>query len=207
MEDRLKERLTGAILLLVLVVGLVPEIFRGEHSSLSAARGTAADTNQHLYTIDLKDAKPAPDETVVATQPATLPAEVEAPPEPHQPVPPAASAPSTGAKPGPAAVAPAAAPAASHSASSASSAHSPAHPPAKAEAGFAVQIGSFSSRDHANTLLQQAAKKGVRVVIVGPDEHGVFRVRSPVVHTRQEAVTIQDRLRAQGLKGVIGPAN
>lgn len=204
MEDRLKERLTGAILLVVLVVGLVPEIFRGEHSTASGASGTAADTNQHLYTIDLKDAKPAPDETVVATQPASLPAEVEAPPEaPHEPAPPAASASSAAHKPVPPAVAPPAASAASRSASSASAAHAPA----KAEAGFAVQIGSFSSRDHANTLLKQAAKKGVRVLIVGPDEHGVFRVRSPVVHTRQEAVTIQDKLRAQGFKGVIGPAN
>lgn len=206
MEDRLKERLTGAILLLVLVVGLVPEIFRGEHSSASGAAGTAADTSQHLYTIDLKGAKPAPDETVVATQPATLPAEVEAPPEPAQePAPPAAS--SAAHKPAPVAVAPPAAPPAAPAASRSASSAPAAHPPAKADSGFAVQIGSFSSREHANTLLKQAAKKGVRVVIVGPDDRGVFRVRSPVVHTRQEAVTIQERLRAQGFKGVIGPAN
>ncbi len=200
--------MTGAILLLVLVVGLVPEIFRGEHSSASGAAGTAADTSQHLYTIDLKGAKPAPDETVVATQPATLPAEVEAPPEPAQePAPPAASVPSAAHKPAPVAVAPPAAPAAASAASRSASSAPAAHPPAKADSGFAVQIGSFSSREHANTLLKQAAKKGVRVVIVGPDDRGVFRVRSPVVHTRQEAVTIQERLRAQGFKGVIGPAN
>lgn len=236
MEDRLKERLTGAILLVVLVVVLVPAIFRGEQPA--AVDGTAAPAAQQVYTIDLQGA-PAPASSVetavgegavapeavapagepssaetrsantggeggsgaspdgitqAAAVPApTLKAPVAAPPTasaaaPVRPVAPAraATVPRPAGKPVPAAK---------------------SAPPVSAKGAFIVQVGSFNKRENAQQMVKQAARKGLHLLVAGPDDHGNFRVRTAPVRTRQEAVALQERLRGQGFKGLVGAVN
>jgi cell division septation protein DedD len=78
---------------------------------------------------------------------------------------------------------------------------------APASGGFVVQVGSFSRRENAAVMVRQAAGKGVRLTVAGPDDRGLFRVRSAVVRTRQEAVALQGKLRAQGYRGLVGAVN
>ena len=236
MEERLKERLTGAILLVVVVVILVPAIFRGEQPG--AAGTTAAPAAQQVYTIDLQGA-PAPAsgaETAVgesaaapeAVAPAGEPASAEArsansagegapgappgsitragavpAPELKAPVaaPPtaAAAAPVRPATPARAAAAPRPAGKSAPAARSAST--------VGAKGAFIVQVGSFNKRENAQQMVKQAARKGLRLLVAGPDDHGNFRVRTAPVHTRQEAEALQERLRGQGFKGLIGAVN
>jgi cell division septation protein DedD len=218
LEDRLKERLTGASLLVVLVVVLVPAMFRGEHPGTAGtiAATTGGATASQVYTIDLKGAAPAaPEPTAAVAQPAALPADApatagespstapspsiarapvirEPPPaaETRPPMPAAAPAPVRPAPPRPADVAP-----------------PPAARSAPATGGFVVQVGSFTKRENASLMVKQAARKGVRLTVAGPDDRGIFRVRSTVVRTRQEAVALQEKLQAQGYKGLVGAVN
>jgi len=229
LDDRLKERLTGAIVLVVLVVVLVPAVFRGEGPGVngtSVASGGSA--QQQTYTIDLKGAAPAAAETTaVAPQPAVLPAEstVSAAMEqsssaisaatvtPGKAVatpPPAAAAPAKpAAQPKPEAKPePRPAP---HAKELPETHAAAAKPAAKADApaagGFVVQVGTFSKRENAAVMVKQGAAKGVRLMVAGPDDHGLFRVRSPVVRTRQEAVALRDKMQSQGFKGQVGAVN
>jgi DedD protein len=210
LDDRLKERLTGAILLVVLVVVLVPAMFRGERSGAAGTASPASGPQSQVYTIDLKGAAPAAPTPAAANPPATLPYEVV----------PSAAEPSSA--PLPAAVAP---PAPLPSTSQPESRPVAPDPPRAAAArpadrapvtaaaratgggGFVVQVGSFTRQKNAAVMVRQAGGKGVRLTVAGPDDHGLFRVRSAVVRTRQEAIALQERLRAQGYRGVVGAVN
>lgn len=218
MEQRLKERLTGAILLVLLVVILVPAMFRGDRSGVPEGSLATVAGAQQVYTIDLKGAPPSgPEATAVASAPAALPAESPtAPDEAQGAAQPRSSAATTSqgaAVPSPpAAAAPAREPVSVQPRKPAETPAATAKPAPKATAaaagrGFAVQVGSFSRRENASTMVRQAARKGVQLVVAGPDDRGFFRVRSPVVRTRQEAVSLQQKLQSQGFKGSVGAVN
>ena len=170
MEQRVKERLTGAALLVAVVVLLVPELFRGERGSGNTthpADPTAPPVQS--YTIELGTAPPAAPE--VATLPVALPQAIV-------PAAPIASVPASAAKPHVAA-------------------------PKAVSRGWAVQVGSFAKRENAARMVQQAAKKGVKLAIAGPDDRGLYRVRSPVQVTRAVATQLQAELQAKGFKGMV----
>jgi DedD protein len=222
LEERLKERLTGAVLLVALVVVLVPAIFRGERP---AAITTPVAQSQQVYTIDLNGAPPAtPEESVASVPmapavahapeatPAAMPATPAAPATPVSPSPPPAAPAPAVAAPAPAVAAsrPAAAPPAAPrqpAGAPQSTAKSSSAPHAPSGSGFVVQVGSFSSRENASQMVAQAARKGAHLMVAGPDDRGLFRVRSPVVRTRQEGVALQEKLRAQGYKGIVSAVN
>lgn len=214
LEDRLKERLTGASLLVVLVVVLVPAMFRGERPGAAGANVATGGGAPQVYTIDLKGAAPAaPEPTTPAAPPATLPA--DAPAAVDAPAGTAASqsiarAPVVRESPPP--VEAHAAPPAPLPARTAAARPASAPPPAAvrstpATAGFVVQVGSFTKRENAAVMVKQAAGKGVRLTVAGPDDRGLFRVRSTVVRTRPEALALQEKLQAQGFKGLVGAVN
>ena len=75
MEDRVKERLTGAAILVTLVVLLVPELFRGERSDTVVAH-SAPDGAPPLrsYTIELGAAPQAAAAAATVETPAAAPA-------------------------------------------------------------------------------------------------------------------------------------
>lgn len=226
-EERLKQRLTGAAIVVALMVLLVPEMFRGRPPAVPAADGNAAGGPPlRSYTIDLKDSGvrgAAPEGAGVRDTPALAapPAAVPATPTgaPVAPVDGTAAGTPLGA-PGGTSVAgatPAAAPAAkpatapaaappavSPPAPASAAAAPPAGQAAEAAAGsFQVQLGLFASQANASRLATRAARQGVRVLVSGPDARGLYRVHTATYRSRAEAQAVQQKLRELGLSAAV----
>jgi DedD protein len=198
LEQRVKERLTGASILVVVVVLLVPELFRGDRQASTAAPAAQpAGPPLQSYTIELGTAPAAA--PALATAPPQLPPTNAVSPAPAAAAGNRAAVPATAAAPVPAAASP---PPAAHATPEPEAAAPPATTKL-AGSGWAVQVGSFSRRDNAARMVQQAAKQGLRLSIAGPDDRGLFRVRSSVHADRARVVELQQLLAAKGFKGVI----
>lgn len=180
LEDRVKTRLTGAAILVALVVLLVPELFRGERPDGAAAGGQPVDgAPLRSYTINL--------DAAVTQPPIGIEPETAAPP---------ASAKTEPAMPPVASTAPAA-----NAIGSATTDTAPAN---AVRAGWVVQLGTFTRRENAERMARDAAKKGLRLVVAGPDDRGLFRVRSTsIFQDRQSAAALQERLKALGYPGMV----
>jgi cell division septation protein DedD len=207
LQDHLRDRLTGAAIVVVVVVLLVPELFHGRPATDSGTGTTpAAGPPVRSYTIDLRDSaggqQPAVASPVVPTAPGAATGGSATPaPTPSAAVAPAATA--------PAATAPAAA---AHATTDKSAppvsikASAPAAPSAHGSAtqsGWVVQVGSFSQRDHAERMVKDLAAKGFTVEVAGPDDHGLFRVRSPPHAERAAANVLRQKMQASGLKPLV----
>ncbi len=185
--------------MVVVVVLLVPELFHGRPATDSGTgRNPAAGPPVRSYTIDLRDSgggqQPAVASPVVPTAPAASNAAAPAPAAPT-PVPKASAPAATpvAKAPAPSAVPlAAAAPPGKHAAS--------AQP---ALTGWVVQVGSFSQRDHAERMVKDLAAKGFTVEVAGPDDHGLFRVRSPPHAERAAANALRQKMQASGLKPIV----
>lgn len=189
--------MTGAVVLVALVVLLVPELFTGPRSAPAPAAAVAGDAGPPMrsYTIDL-----------AADVAARAPAAETVPPVP-MPVAPAAApvtepAPSAAAAAGPPGpgMEPAAPPAGGPEAEA-------GHDAAAAARGWAIQLGSFSSRANAQRLVRELGDKGYEAYVV-PTRGGsreLFRVRVGSARTREEARTLGGRLRASGYEGALVP--
>jgi DedD protein len=206
-----KERLTGAIILVALIVLLVPELLTGPVRSAPRAAVVAPSPEEpplRSYTINLSDD--------AHTRSVALPASEPEPPAPLATAPPAATppAPST-----PAAQTPSPQPAA-HSASTAKSPPPPlqsrsvaagrtgAAPMAHASAGGAwvVQLGSFASQANAEHLAQEMRARGFPVsVSQGASGRRLYRVRVGPVPDRAAASELAGKLRLAGHSGSVVP--
>jgi cell division septation protein DedD len=211
-----KERLTGAIILVALIVLLVPELLTGPVRSAPRAAVVAPSPEEpplRSYTINLSDD--------AHTRSVALPASEPEPPAPLATAPPATPpAPST-----PAAQTPSPQPAA-HSASTAKSPPQPAAaapplqsrsvaagrtgaaPMAQASAGGAwvVQLGSFASRANAEHLAQEMRARGFPVsVSQGASGRRLYRVRVGPVPDRAAASELAGKLRLAGHSGSVVP--
>jgi DedD protein len=203
MDSRAKQRLTGAVILVALFVLLVPELLTGPHEDAAPASAPAEEGLRN-YTIDLdtpatpvQPMSAAPEAAValppVATNPMaeSLPgnagAAVQSPPEvvtPMSAVTPSAAPPS----PPPEASAPAA--------------------PAKPERGsFAVQLGSFGSKDNAERLVRDMTAKGFNAFVAPITSGGreLYRVRVGPARDRPAAEALAAELRRIGQTGSIVP--
>jgi len=192
-----KERLTGALILIVAVVVIVPELFSGRAQKkpvTEAPDAQAADAGPPLrsYTMELGGAESggkgggAQNQVPAPAQPPTASPEVELPPAPQEPTP-AAPAPQT---PPPAIQPPAPQP-------------TVAKPPAASSSRWWVQLGSFSSRANADRLGETLSKAGYEMQVSPTTTKGkeLFRVRAGPVGDREAAVALQTRLAAAGHKG------
>ena len=203
MQDHLKERLTGAAILVIIVVLLVPELLSGPPATNSLpGTGTTAGPPVRSYTIDLRDTAGAQPPATVAPPAAIAAAPAESP---------AASAPSVNAA-STAVVPPNAPPPAetsgappvatpppmSKAPSPAASAHA-----VKPKGGWTVQIGSFARRDYADRMAKQVTAKGYSVEVAGPDDRGLFRVRSAPLPDRAAATALKQKMQASGLKPIV----
>jgi len=194
-----KERLTGAIILVVLIVLLVPEFLRGPIRSVPrAAAATAEDAPLRSYTINLADDAHARGASTPAASgpqpPAPLPsAPAAAEPQPQTPPPEKATPP-----PAPAAKSATTTPAPHGSA---------AGPPAAGtESGWTVQLGSFASRPNAEHLARQVKGQGFPVSVSQyPSGRHLYRVRVGPVADHAEATQLQEKLRAAGHSGAVVP--
>ena len=181
LQTHLKERLTGAALLVVIVVLLVPEMFRGRTASAPAPASAAPEgAPVRSYTIDLRDndvAQPLPagaPSTAGTDLSAAMPSSTAAPPAA---ITPAANLPPVVAKP----------------AASRAAAHS----------GWIVQVGSYARRDFADRMVRQMKAKGFSVQVAGPDDRGLYRVRSAPYPERAGAMALRQQMQQKGLKPII----
>jgi DedD protein len=196
MDTASKERLVGAIMFVVLIVLLVPEILSGPHHPVpSVSGGPTGEAPLRTYTIDLgnpvkpssppsADAKPPalprpPAEgTAVSVSgpsvPATLPA-----------VPVTVAQPAPSAKPAPTGAAPAAA---------------ASTPAADGKEAWGAQLGSFSNAQNAERLAQNLRSKGYHAFVspTGTGSHVLHRVRVGPEPTRAAAQTLIARLKRDG---------
>lgn len=218
MNKQFKERLTGAVILVVFVVIVVPALLSGPPRTVPAQTAASGEGPPlRTYTIDLTD--PAGGTPPIATQVAPMAVAAGTPaegsPEPAPPtvgtsVAPMAAAPATAppttaaaastvAAPTPATAAPATAAPAPATAEPATAAASPA-------AGYAVQIGSFGERSNAERLVATLRKGGFAAFIV-PTTSGrkLYRVRVGPVADRADAERLAAQLVAAGQSGRIVP--
>ena len=223
MDTALKHRLTGAVILVLLAVLLLPELLTGSGQAKGARGLTAApaDTAERSLNIDLTAgaANPLVVSPPVASEPTPVPAAelklpvppetVESSPQPQPQPQPQSAAPAAVAPPvaAPAATAPsAAAPSVSPSA--------PAAPPPAASAPAAsssatgqyyVQLGVFVNRASATNLANKlkAAKFPVKVDEISRDNKILHRVRVGPAADREAANALLQRLAAAGHKGSV----
>ena len=203
MEQQAKERLTGGIILVVALVLLVPELLTGPRSAPPPAPAQPDQAPMRSYTMELGESAHVREPVAAST--AGSPAR-EAPPANSAPVtaPSPAPAPNTAmtSAPGPAVAAqpPAAAPsppALAHPAQ-----HAPAEHAAEHTAAWAVQVGTFSSRDNAAHLVASLKSHGFTATVTEASKsgHKLFRVRVGNERDRAAAQKLLGRLKASGQK-------
>jgi DedD protein len=206
MDRRVKERLVGASILAVLIVLVVPELLSGP-APVPATSRLPAGTPQAVrnVTVDLATSKaPAPEPSPLD---APTPSGATASSAAASDAAPAAAAPSSAVSSVPAAVPtpPASAPAASTAPTAVEIA-----PPlptsstttAKSTAGhtWAVQLGSFVSRDNADKLARQLRAQGFGVYVL-PGGSGAllrYRVRIGPMPDRSAAAQTVAKLKSLG---------
>lgn len=208
----MKERLTGAIILVALIVLLVPELLTGPVRPTARMAGAAQPAEGpplRSYTIkldeELRGARASP-----AGSPAPL-AQAAPAPAPEAPAPQAAAARSQTGLPAGAAPSPPAAPRAAPVPPSSVPASQPAAPqaaPATATnsggKGWMVQLGSFANRVNAQRLAQHLAARGFQVSVVrGTTGRRLYRVLVGPARDRAGALKLAARLRAAGHSGSI----
>lgn len=210
MQDHLKERLTGAAILVIVVVLLVPEMFRGRPAA-SVDRGGSSLEGPPLrsYTIDLRDsvgAQPPAPTVPAAASPAPAAAAPSAPAAAATPAP--ASAPAPAAKSAPAvapapSLAPTTAPTPALSQAAAAVVSAPAGHSKGRRVAWTVQVGTFARRDFAERMVKQLRAKGFTAEVAGPDDRGLYRVRSAPIAQRAAAQVLVQRMRDQGFRPII----
>lgn len=226
----MKERLTGAIILVALIVLLVPELLTGPIGTRSApaasstgasqpaARASHAQPPLRSYTLTLSGAPPD-------QQAPAIPAAQGPPQTPAEGTPDSSAHTSTEAgAPEQAATAPQ--DPQSHAEASGlprqsagpgsgglQGAKSPAHSVAQearssgSSGGWVVQLGSFASRQNADRLARSLRGRGFRMSVSSARAGArvLWRVRAGPVHDRAGAQRLAARLRALGRRGELLP--
>jgi cell division septation protein DedD len=188
LEQQAKERLTGGVILVVLLVLLVPELLTGPRPVPPPTPAQPDQAPLRSYTMDLGEsphARAPVAASTAATTAASVPNASVATPAPAVRAPAASSAPE--AVPlAPAASAPAAqAPAAEHA------------------MAWTVQLGLFSNRENAARLIAGLKSRGFNPSMSDATKsgHKLYRVRVGNEHDRAAAQKLLARLRAAGVKG------
>jgi DedD protein len=183
MDRRVKERLIGASILVVLIVLVVPELLSGPKPALTPQpmlpAATASEPNRTVL-VDLSTSKPAAAQE--PEEPATQPAPAAAVPAPQ----------AVSAAPGPA---PAPAPAPGPAVES-----QPAPPISSMHGVWSVQLGSFASRANADKLTRQMKASGFAAFVLegGSGTSVRYRVRVGPLADRVSAERMAAKLKALG---------
>ena len=193
MDTALRNRLTGAALLILLAVILLPEMLTGEGGARSVPTETVGGVDQPVqsYDFDLSEQAEVP------------PPAVEAPAPTPTPTPPASTPASTAAPPSPVA-APTTSPATPPPAAPVVAVKPASKPVAAPETGYFVQIGVFSNPASANRLATELRKKKFAVVVTKIDgAKPLHRVRVGPEPDRKAAEALAKRLVMAGHKGSV----
>jgi DedD protein len=218
MENRLKERLTGAAILVALVVMLVPEMFHGRRGDVAAIAGSSGEGPPvRSYTIDLSNSptRTGPLQATPASGGSSANDDKPTPlPQPERP----SAASSTAAQgasttraaaSAPATVQPSsgppvsAVPKADSAAINASSHLATASAHHASSGGWGVQLGLFAKRDNAERLAHGAQAKGFAVGVSNADAKGLYRVYAAGMPDRAAAEAYSQRLRDQGFAAAV----
>jgi len=223
MDSRAKQRLTGAVILVAVFVLFVPELLTGPGKSTPA--DTPDEEGLRRYTIDLDaqsnpgQPRAEPSEPAVALPPVENPmqaapapvlatpgesaaAEADSPaPNRAAPVPADTNNVAAATSPAPRSTAPAPAP----RVETARPASAPAAPPEKGS--FAVQLGSFGSRENADRLVRDMTAKGFAAFVapIKSNSRELYRVRVGPTRDRPQAEALAAQLRRIGQTGSIVP--
>ena len=220
MDSRAKQRLTGAVILVALFVLLVPELLTGPRVP-DTPEGAPTDEGMHRYTIDLDASAPrAQPDNAAAQAPVVLPPIADNRAQPGEAAAPAApvatepAAPATALRAEPQKAPVPSQPAPTQSApaqpaptqSAATPAPTQAPPPA-ARGSFAVQLGTFGSRENADKLVRDMNAKGFAAFIAPytKEGHELYRVRVGPTRDRPAAEALAAQLRRVGQSGSIVP--
>jgi DedD protein len=200
MDRRVKERLVGASILVVLIVLIVPALLSGPpHRPAPAAAPpglpvtVGAPEPIRNVTVDLTTSKPPAPEPLAEAAAASAASSAQ-PPQAREEEPPSAAANVTGA--------------ASAATASAPLETAPAPPtspvaagkPAMAGRAWTVQLGSFASHDNADKLLRQLRAQGF-AALVSPSGSGPslrYRVRIGPMADRGAAAQTVAKLKVLG---------
>jgi DedD protein len=194
-EVSTKERLTGALILVLALVVIAPEMLSGRRAP---ERGTAVAQNPEdgaplqTYSIRLDD--PGPSQVSARDTAAVAVEEVAAVPPP-----------ATGDAPEPASVpvpAPKPAAAAGKATQMVQPVSSAEKPGATASGTWWVQVGSFGSRENAQRLAAKLRDAGYAMQVSQGRQNGkdLFRVRAGPVADRAAAQELRTRLMGSGQK-------
>jgi cell division septation protein DedD len=189
LERQAKERLTGGVILVVLLVLLVPELLTGPRPPSQPVPAQPDQAAMRSYTLDLGESVHA-NSAPVAASTTVAPASEPAAAQPHIATVAPAPGPSPTQTPPPA---PAPPPAAA----------SPARVPEHSTAAWTVQLGTFSSRDNAAHLVAGLKSHGFSASIAEATKsgHKLYRVRVGAERDRAAAQKLLARLKAAGQKG------
>lgn len=218
----MKERLTGAIILVALIVLLVPELLTGpirprsapaasstgaSSRALTAGRSTPAEAPLRSYTLTLSGEPVAPPTPAQQTQAATGSADGSSEHEGSQETTAPAQSASSGRS----------SPTSEQSAGAGSGSlqlpETPSHQAVReadsagSPGGWIVQLGSFASRANADRLARSLESRGFHMS-VSPARAGsrvLWRVRAGPAHDRAGAQRLAARLRALGHHGELLP--
>ncbi len=195
------KRLTGAVILVALLVLLVPELLTGPRSTAPPAPAQPDQAPMRAYTMDLVDSThvhSAPVAASTAAPPASEPTPPASAPEPAQTQPvPVAVAPPTAPPETPPIVKPATQ--AVHARMAA-----PLHATQHTTPAWTVQLATFSNRDNAARLVARLKAHGFSASITQTTAKNggtLFRVRAGTEKDRAAAQKLLGRLRAAGEKG------
>jgi cell division septation protein DedD len=190
-DTLVKERLTGAVILVSLFVVVVPELLSGPIRPASRTHGPASSAEEpplRSYTISLAD---EPHGSSLEMQPASAPA------SPAPAAEPASAARAAEPVPGPPAR---------------TMLRGPNAPPAAASGAgtsagaYVVQLGSFASRSNAERLAAQVHGLGFQVSVSrGSAGRRLYRVQVGPAHDRAAAEQLAGQLRAKGHGGAVVP--
>jgi DedD protein len=214
---KVKERLTGAIILVALIVLLVPELLTGPIRSAPRAAGltrAAGEPPLRSYTINLaeeRQAHGAPAQPSGPEQPAPL---VAAAPPAGAPAAQAGSSEAASRSEAETAAPPAPPPVETPAAAAAPPAMRMTRVPASAPVAISgaaagmwmVQLGSFASRANAEHLARQVRAQGFTAsVSQGSSGRRLYRVRVGPARDRAAASALAQKLSASGHSGAIVP--
>jgi DedD protein len=196
-----KERLTGAIILVALIVLLVPELLTGPVRSAARANPVASSSEEpplRSYTIKLGD-DAHPRNAAVHSGP-----EQPAPLAPSAPSADAATGQPSAKEPPPPAAPPTVTAAAPH-ATAAPGAATPPEASTEGAGAYVVQLGSFANRANADRLARQVRSQGFPVSVSRGTSGRLYRVRVGPARDRATASELAQQLSARGHNGAIVP--
>ena len=232
MDSRAKQRLTGAVILVALFVLLVPELLTGPRK---AGGDAPNEDGMRQYTIDLDapaggtssppaapqgevSLPPIAENPMSAAEPSAAPGEAARPeaaapapvastPTPAPVVAPMATPPQTVAT-NPAPTVSPARPAVTPTPTRTETARAPVTQEPAPRGGFAVQLGSFVSKENAERLVRDMTAKGFNAFLAPPITTGgreLYRVRVGPTRDRASAEALAAQLRRVGQAGSIVP--